>query len=63
LAAKPDLMIRSLSLYRVKVQSLIDMGLKFEPCTLQDLTKSAFEFQEKYGLLTNDAVVFAVPFG
>lgn len=59
LAAKPEA-IRSLSLYRAKVQALVDLGIGFESCTLTDLTKSAFGLQEKYGLLTNDAVVLAV---
>lgn len=59
LAAKPEA-IKGLSLYRAKVQALVDLGLGFEACTLNDLTKTAFRMQEKYGLLTNDAVVLAV---
>ena len=59
LAAKPEA-VRGLSLYRAKVRALVDLGLGFEPCTLDDLVKSAFELQEKYALLTNDAVVLAV---
>lgn len=59
LAAKPDA-IRSLSLYRAKVQALVDLGIGFEACTLKDLTKTAFGLQEKYGLLTNDAMVLSV---
>jgi len=59
LAAKPDI-IRGLSLYRAKVNALVDLGLGFVACTLDDLTKTAFKMQEKYGLLTNDAVVLAV---
>ncbi len=59
LAAKPDV-IRSLSLYQTKVRSLVDLGLRFEPCTQDDLMQSAFELQKRYGLLTNDAVVLAV---
>lgn len=59
LARKPDA-IRDLSLYRAKVKALLDLGLGFEPCTLTDLVKTAFQMQEKYGLLTNDAVVLAV---
>ena len=59
LAAKPEA-IRGLSLYRAKVQALMDLGLRFEACTLSDLTKTGFKLQEKYGLLTNDAVVLAV---
>lgn len=59
LAAKPEA-VRGLSLYRAKVQALVDLGFKFEPCTLDDLVKAAFKLQEKYALLTNDAVVLAV---
>ena len=59
LSAKPDV-IRDLSLYRTKVKALLDLGLGFEPCTLPDLIETAFQMQEKYGLLTNDAVVLAV---
>lgn len=59
LAAKPDA-IRSLSLYRAKVTSLVELGFGFEPCELRDLTERAFALQERYGLLTNDAVVLAV---
>ena len=59
LASKPDA-IRSLSLYRAKIKSLIDLGFGFESCQLEDLTERAFALQEEYGLLTNDAVVLAV---
>lgn len=59
LGQRPDA-VRGLSLYRAKVQALVDLGLGFEACTLGDLTKTAFKLQEKYGLLTNDAVVAAV---
>lgn len=59
LGQRPDA-VRGLSLYRAKVQALVDLGLGFEACTLGDLTKIAFKLQEKYGLLTNDAVVAAV---
>lgn len=59
LSGKPDA-VRGLSLYRAKVQALADLGLGFEACTLDDLTKTAFKLQEKYGLLTNDAMVAAV---
>lgn len=59
LSAKPEV-IRGLSLYRAKVQALTELGLGFEACTLKDLTKTAFGLQEKYGLLTNDAVVLSV---
>lgn len=59
LSSKPEA-IKELSLYRAKVQALVELGLGFETCTLKDLTKTAFGLQEKYGLLTNDAVVLAV---
>lgn len=52
--------VRALSLYRAKIQALVDLGLGFEACTLGDLTKTAFTLQEKYGLLTNDAMVASV---
>jgi predicted nucleic acid-binding protein len=59
LAKKPDV-VRGLSLYQVKVRALVDLSLRFEPCTLDDLLRSAFDLQKRYGLLTNDAVVLAV---
>ncbi len=59
LAAKPDA-IRGLTLYRAKVQSLLELGFGFEPCQLGDLTDRVFGLQQKYGLLTNDAMVLAV---
>jgi predicted nucleic acid-binding protein len=59
LASRPEA-IRSLTLYRAKVTSLIDLGFGFEACLLTDLTERAFELQQRYGLLTNDAVVLAV---
>lgn len=59
LASKPEV-IRGLSLYRAKVNALVDLGFGFAACTLEDLTKMTFEMQERYGFLTNDAVVLAV---
>ncbi|MBI4455136.1 MAG: type II toxin-antitoxin system VapC family toxin [Acidobacteria bacterium] len=59
LSRKPEV-VRSLGLYRQKVQALLDLGLGFEPCTRDDLAKEAFRYQEHYGLLTNDSVVLAV---
>lgn len=59
LAAKPEA-VRKLSLCGAKVLALFELGTRFEPCTLQDLTRAAFKLQEKYGLLTNDAVILAV---
>ncbi|MDN5871447.1 MAG: type II toxin-antitoxin system VapC family toxin [Nitrococcus sp.] len=59
LADKPDV-VRGLRLYQAKVRSLVDLGLRFERCTLEDLLQAAFELQRRYGLLTNDSVVLAV---
>jgi len=59
LSKKPDV-VRALGLYRQKVKALLDLGLGFEPCTRDDLTKEAFKHQAHYGLLTNDSVVLAV---
>lgn len=59
LAAKPDV-VRTLSVYRTKVRALVDLGLGFERCERSDLLETAFDLQERYGLLTNDAVVLAV---
>ena len=59
LAEKPDV-VRTLSLYRTKVRALVDLGLGFERCEQSDLLQTAFDLQERYGLLTNDAVVLAV---
>jgi predicted nucleic acid-binding protein len=59
LAAKAEA-VRGLSLYRAKVQALMDLGLGFEAATLDDLMKVAFRLQEKYGLLTNDAMVLGI---
>jgi len=58
LARLPDV-IKSLGLYRDKIQSLINLGLGFEPCTREDFFEDAFHYQEKYGLLTNDSVILA----
>ena len=59
LARRPDL-VRSLSLYQSKVQSLLGLGLRFESCTQADLLQSAFTLQKRHGLLTNDSVVLAM---
>ena len=59
LAAKPEA-IRALTLYRAKIQSLLELGFGFEPCQLGDLTDRVFGLQQQYGLLTNDAMVLAV---
>ena len=59
LAEKPDI-VRGLSLYRSKVRTLFDMGLRFECCTHDDLLDSGFALQSRYGLLTNDSLILAV---
>lgn len=58
LAGKPDV-VRGLRLYQTKIRALVDMGLRCEHCTLNDL-QAALKLQRRYGLLTNDAVVLAV---
>jgi predicted nucleic acid-binding protein len=58
LARQPDV-VKGLGLYRDKVRSLVSLGLGFEPCTREDFLDTAFGFQEKYGLLTNDSVILA----
>lgn len=58
LSQQPDI-VKHLRLYRDKIEALIDLGLGFELCTREDLLESAFGFQRKYGLLTNDSVVLA----
>ncbi len=45
LTSKPEV-IKGLSLYRAKVNALVDLGLGFAACTLEDLTKTAFKMQE-----------------
>ena len=52
--------VRTLTLYRMKVQALVELGLRFEPCEQADLLQSGFDLQQRYGLLTNDAVTLAV---
>jgi predicted nucleic acid-binding protein len=58
LAQKPDV-VRSLSIYKEKIEALQDLSLGFEVCTRDDLLDNALALQEKYGLLTNDSVVLA----
>ena len=59
LAEQPDV-ARQLHLYRTKVHALTEMGVRFESSSMFDLLHTAFEFQKRYGLLTNDAVILAV---
>lgn len=58
LARQPEV-LKTLGLYKEKVQALSDLGLAFEPCTQDDLLGAGFKLQEKYGLLTNDSVILA----
>jgi predicted nucleic acid-binding protein len=58
LARQPEA-VKQLGLYKEKILALLELGLRFEPCTREDLFNAAFRFQEKYGLLTNDSVVLA----
>ena len=58
LARQPEI-IKKLGLYKDKVQALVNLGLGFEPCLREDFFESAFRFQEKYGLLTNDSVILS----
>ena len=51
--------VKALGLYREKVSALRDLGIGYEPCTEEDFFRTAFLFQEKYGLLTNDSLVLA----
>lgn len=59
LADRPEV-VRTLGLYQTKVRALMDLGLRFEICTQDDLLQSAFALQRRYGLLTNDSVILAV---
>ena len=59
LAGQPNV-VRTLTLYRMKVRALVDLGLRYEPCKQADLLQSGFYLQKRYGLLTNDAVTLAV---
>ena len=51
---------RTFTLYQMKVRALVELGLRFEPCEQADLLQSGFDLQQRYGLLTNDAVTLAV---
>ena len=58
LARQPET-IKSFGLYRDKIKALVNLGLGYEPCESEDFFESAFRYQEKYGLLTNDSVILA----
>ena len=59
LAERPE-STRGLSFYQSKVRNLLDLGLRFESCTQDDLLQSAFNLQKRYGLLINESVTLAV---
>ena len=61
LSRKPDV-VKGLGLYREKLRALVQLGLGFEPCTREDLFDTAFTFQKKYDLLTNDSAILATAF-
>lgn len=52
--------VQRLGLYRDKIKALATMGFGFEPCSRPDFMESALDYQEKYGLLTNDSVILAI---
>jgi len=58
LSRRPQI-VKGLGLYREKISALRDLGIGYEPCTAEDFFRTAFLFQEKYGLLTNDSMVLA----
>ena len=58
LAKRPEI-IRQLGVYKEKVMALVELGLGFEPCTINDFLERAFNYQKKYGLLTNDSLILA----
>lgn len=59
LAAKPEV-VKRLTQYRAKVQALVRLGLGYEACSRSDLLERAFQLQERYGFLTNDALILSV---
>ncbi len=58
LAKRPEI-VKQLGLYMEKVTALVELGLRFEPCTVDDFFERAFNYQKKYGLLTNDSLIIA----
>jgi predicted nucleic acid-binding protein len=58
LSKDPEI-VKQLGLYREKVFALREMGLGYEPCTEEDFLNTAFTYQKKYGLLTNDSIILA----
>jgi predicted nucleic acid-binding protein len=58
LARRPDV-VKRLGLYREKISALVKLGLGFEPCSSIDFFETAFDYQERYGLLMNDSLILA----
>lgn len=59
LSAKPEV-VRSLTIYRDKINALVAIGVGFEACRESDLMGKALELQKKHGLLTNDSLIAAI---
>lgn len=58
LAKHPNI-VKSLYLYKEKINALANLGIGFEHCTRSDFFEAAPLLREKYGLLTNDSVILA----
>jgi predicted nucleic acid-binding protein len=58
LARRPDV-VKRLGLYKEKISALDKLGLGFESCTSADFFETAFDYQERYGLLMNDSLILA----
>lgn len=59
LAAKPEVVKRLIE-YRAKIHALVQLGLGYEACSRSDLLERAVQLQERYGLLTNDALILSI---
>ena len=59
LSGQPNV-VRTLTLYQMKMRALVDLGLRFERCEQADLLQCAFDLQNRYGFPTNDAMILAV---
>jgi predicted nucleic acid-binding protein len=59
LAKKPEI-VKSLTIYREKIEALLALGLEFEPCEQPDLLDKALQLQQRFGLLTNDSLIAAM---
>jgi predicted nucleic acid-binding protein len=58
LARRPDV-VKHLGLYREKISALLDIGLRFEACTMSDFFEASFAHHKRYGLLMNDSLILA----